>query len=405
MVGDGRLQRRERRTRDRTGRHQQRHPQAGVGLGRSADVGLVRDEIRRPRRQRRARPGHARPERSLGRGAGRSCRRRRGGRARARRSRAQVAAPGLPRRGARRAALVARRSRRARQRRPPRAAARPRGLRYDGAPQRRHAPARGGHPGGADRPERAGDDLHGWWLGAGPRPPPGQRRRGTHLAPRRRRDRRRRSGGSVATAEAAARPCHRPCHRRRRACGSVSTTRREQLIRDDVAAEGYTDVHLDDNARRPVPGTALRDRACGCAAARRARSRRLDVPGRRLHRLGRTADGHPGPGRGDPAAAGLGGRCRPRRAHRGRRRGRPVRLPARAQHARPGRRADTAHRRRGHRGRGRRRGGRRRVGGRGRADRGAGDRGGRQVHARPPGATGRARVCGRGGGTRGPSSW
>ena len=51
---------------------------------------------------------------------------------------------------------------------------------HDRAPQRRDASARAGQPGGADRPERTGDDLHGRRLGAGARAAPGQRRRGAH---------------------------------------------------------------------------------------------------------------------------------------------------------------------------------------------------------------------------------
>ena len=46
--------------------------QGRVGLGRPADVGLVRDQDRGPGGQRRARPGDARPGRAVGRGPGRA---------------------------------------------------------------------------------------------------------------------------------------------------------------------------------------------------------------------------------------------------------------------------------------------------------------------------------------------
>ncbi len=91
--------------------------------------------------------------------------------------------------------------------------------------------------------------------------------------------------------------------------------------------------------------------------------------------------------------------------HRGGRRGRPDRLPAGAQHARPGRRAHSPDGRRGHRGRGRRGGGGRGGGRRGRAHRGAGDRGARQGDAGPARPAGRAGLGRRCRGPRGPWSW
>ena len=78
----GRLQRRQRRGRDRARRAQQRRAQERVGLGRPADVGLGRDQDRGPGGGRRAGPGDARPGRAVGRCPGAAGRGRRGGRGR-----------------------------------------------------------------------------------------------------------------------------------------------------------------------------------------------------------------------------------------------------------------------------------------------------------------------------------
>ena len=291
------------------------------------------------------------------------------------------------------------------ERRTTHAAARPGCLRHDRAPQRRHAPARAGRPAGADRAERAGDDLHGRWVGAGPCSAPGQRGRRTCRAAGHRRDRRRRRGGSVATPEAAARPGHRPGHWRRRACGSGSTTRR-------ASSSATTSRPRATRTCTSTTTLAARRRA-QLSAIVPAGAQRLGVLGAGdwTFRAGDfTGSAAPRMDTEDLAEAIL----RPPgweidvvldAAHRGRRRGRPVRLPARAQHARPGGRADPADGRRGHRGGGRRRGGRRGRGGRGRAHRGAGDRGARQDHARPPRPTGRARRLPSRPRLGGPSSW
>jgi beta-glucosidase len=78
VVDDGRLQRRQRAGRRPSTGTSTRDRQGRVGLPRADHVGLVRHPDRRARRQRRSRPGDARPARAVGRRAGRGRPRRRG---------------------------------------------------------------------------------------------------------------------------------------------------------------------------------------------------------------------------------------------------------------------------------------------------------------------------------------
>ena len=122
VVGDGGLQQRQRDPGDRARTGHQRDPQGRVGLARAADVRLVRDAVRRCRRQRRPRPGDARPDRAVGSRAGRGRAGRRGRRVRHRRPPRPTAAAGRAGRRDRRGPVVAERRARTRRRRTTRAA-------------------------------------------------------------------------------------------------------------------------------------------------------------------------------------------------------------------------------------------------------------------------------------------
>ncbi len=217
VVGDGGVQRRERGAGHRAGRRQQRDPQGRSGAGRPAHVRLVRHEVRRAGRQRRARPGDAGARRAVGRGSGRGGRERRGRRSRS--STTTYAACCCSRSGSARSANPGPGPTTGRNPTTRCVASSCCGsaasgmtvLTNDGTlPLATDTSRR------PDRPARAGDDLHGRRLGAGARATPGQRRRGPAVAAGRGGHRRRRGRRTHPTAVGAPRSRHRPGHRRRR---------------------------------------------------------------------------------------------------------------------------------------------------------------------------------------------